>query len=91
RGHPQDPVPPGPGVRALTTEERARIQTFPRGWKWVGAKTEVEQMIGNAVPPELARFVGEALRDYLEERLPCLPPSFAKENFREHAGVRGLG
>lgn len=68
RGHPQDPVPPGPGVRALTTEERARIQTFPRGWKWVGAKTEVEQMIGNAVPPELARFVGEALRDYLEER-----------------------
>lgn len=24
-------------------------------------------MIGNAVPPELARFVGEALRDYLEE------------------------
>jgi len=34
----------------------------------VGAKTEVEQMIGNAVPPELARFVGEALRDYLEER-----------------------
>lgn len=34
----------------------------------MGAKTEVEQMIGNAVPPELARFVGEGLRDYLEER-----------------------
>jgi DNA (cytosine-5)-methyltransferase 1 len=68
KGHPQDPVPPGPGVRALTTEERARIQTFPRDWTWVGTKTEVEQMIGNAVPPALAKFVGKALMAYL--RLP---------------------
>jgi len=68
KGHPQDPVPPGPGVRALTTAERARIQTFPRDWTWVGTKTEVEQMIGNAVPPELARFVGRALMAYLVRR-----------------------
>jgi DNA (cytosine-5)-methyltransferase 1 len=51
RGHPADPVPPFPGLRPLTAEERGRAQTFPKGWKWVGSKGEVEQMIGNAVPP----------------------------------------
>ena len=45
----------------------------------MGAKTEVEQMIGNAVPPELARFVGEALRDYLD----------LKERRAERAPLRG--
>ena len=59
-------------MRALTTAERVRIQTFPRDWTWVGTKTEVEQMIGNAVPPALARFVGKALMAYLRELRPPL-------------------
>jgi DNA (cytosine-5)-methyltransferase 1 len=68
RGHPRDPVPPFEGLRPLTTEERGRAQTFPKGWKWVGNKTEVEQMIGNAVPPELAQRVALALKVFLSER-----------------------
>ncbi len=68
RGHPRDPVPPFEGLRALTAEERGRVQTFPKGWKWVGNKSEVEGMIGNAVPPELARRVALALRAFLSER-----------------------
>jgi len=68
RGHPRDPVPPFPGLRPLTAEERGRAQTFPRGWKWSGSKSEVEQMIGNAVPPELARRVALALKVFLSER-----------------------
>jgi DNA (cytosine-5)-methyltransferase 1 len=68
RGHPGDPVPPFPGLRPLTAEERGRVQTFPKGWKWVGTKSEVEQMIGNAVPPNLAQRVGLALKMFLSER-----------------------
>lgn len=68
RGHPRDPVPPFEGLRPLTAEERGRVQTFPKGWRWVGTKGEVEQMIGNAVPPELARRVALALKAFLSER-----------------------
>ena len=37
------------------------IQTFPSSFKWIGNKTEVEQMIGNAVPVKLAEFVAKSL------------------------------
>ena len=68
RGHPGDPLPPFPGLRPLTAEERGRVQTFPKCWKWVGNKGEVERMIGNAVPPELAKRVALALRAFLSGR-----------------------
>lgn len=51
-------------VRPLTTEERARIQTFPKNFKWIGTKTAKEQMIGNAVPVNLAKFVGDAILEF---------------------------
>lgn len=67
------PIPPNyPGhhldaasledARPLSTYERSRIQTFPPDWQWTGTKTDVELMIGNAVPVELARFVAEGLK-----------------------------
>lgn len=52
------------GVRALSTRERACLQTFPETFKLPGAKTNVELAIGNAVPPELARFIARAINDY---------------------------
>lgn len=58
--HPNDKCDPDE-ARALTTYEIARIQSFPKNYKWVGAKTDLERMIGNAVPVELARFVAEAV------------------------------
>lgn len=60
-GHVGDAAPIGRKVRPLTTLERARIQTFPKSYRWVGSKTDTEQMIGNAVPVELGRFVGKAI------------------------------
>lgn len=60
-GHPNDPVPLNPSIRPMTTLERALIQTFPADFKWLGNKTDMEQMIGNAVPVKLAEFVGKAL------------------------------
>lgn len=63
-GHPRDPVPVLPDLRPLTTLERARVQTFPKDFKWTGTKTAVEQMIGNAVPVRLAEFVALAIMEY---------------------------
>lgn len=64
-GHPNDACDLDPSIRSMTTLERALVQTFPADFKWVGNKTEMEQMIGNAVPVKLAQFVAEALRDYV--------------------------
>ena len=65
-GHPNDPCPLSPSLRALTTQERAMIQTFPADFKWSGSKTDVEQMIGNAVPVDLACYVGKHLAAFIE-------------------------
>ena len=64
-GHPNDACPIGAKVRALTTQERAMIQTFPTDFVWEGNKTDMEQMIGNAVPVKLAEFVARAIIDYI--------------------------
>jgi DNA (cytosine-5)-methyltransferase 1 len=64
--HPNDPTGISlSNVRPLTTEERAQVQTFPADFKWIGNKTDREQMIGNAVPVALGRFVGAAIKNYL--------------------------
>lgn len=52
-------------VRPLTTLERARIQTFPANFKFSGNKTDLEQMIGNAVPVELATYVARKVLAYI--------------------------
>lgn len=67
--HPGDPVDPKT-IRPLTTEERAQVQTFPKDFKWLGTKTDKEQMIGNAVPVGLAEFVGSCILEY-EKDLKC--------------------
>ena len=64
-GHPGDTSPINPRIRPLTTKERSTIQTFPESFALVGSKTEVEQIIGNAVPVKLAEYVATRLREYL--------------------------
>ena len=63
--HANDPVQSKEGIRPLTTLERSYIQTFPRDFKFDGNKTDVEQMIGNAVPVNLAKFVATAITKYI--------------------------
>src|SRR3546814_3143548 len=54
RRHEGDTTDPSAGeVRALSAAMRARIQTFPTAYRWIGPRTHVEQMIGNAVPVRL--------------------------------------
>jgi DNA (cytosine-5)-methyltransferase 1 len=53
-------------IRPLTTLERAKIQTFPDTFHWKGTKTNLEQMIGNAVPVNLAHFIGKNLLNHIQ-------------------------
>jgi len=64
--HDNDPVRSKEGIRPLTTLERSYIQTFPRDFYFFGSKTDIEQMIGNAVPVNLAKFVANAIIKYME-------------------------
>lgn len=65
--HDNDPIKSKEGIRALTTIERSYIQTFPKTFKFEGSKTELEQMIGNAVPVKLAEYVATSIKKYLKE------------------------
>lgn len=47
--------------RALTNRERARIQTFPDNFVFVGSKESVRKQIGMAVPPLAAKIIAEAV------------------------------
>ena len=63
--HDNDPVRSKEGIRPLTTKERSLIQTFPEEFHFEGNKTDVEQMIGNAVPVNLAKYVASTVAEYL--------------------------
>lgn len=76
-GHPGDATPIFKGLRPLTTIERSYIQTFPKSFKFEGSKTELEQMIGNAVPVKLAEYVAKCIQQYRKnpQGLPDHPKS----------------
>ena len=66
--HHNDPVQTTEGIRPLTTKERSLIQTFPETFTFLGTKSEIEQMVGNAVPVNLGTFVGRAILDYIRDK-----------------------
>lgn len=55
--------------RALTNRELARIQTFPDDFIFLGSSIAIQQQIGNAVPPKLAKIVAASIKEYLNERI----------------------
>lgn len=63
--HSNDPVKSLVGVRPLTTKERSMIQTFPESFIFIGGKSDLEQMIGNAVPVKLGEFIASAINSYI--------------------------
>ena len=63
--HSNDPIQSLAGVRPLTTKERSMIQTFPENFIFVGGKSDLEQMIGNAVPVKLGEFIASAINSYI--------------------------
>ena len=64
--HPADKTTDLTKVRSLTSKERSFIQTFPEDFTFVGAKTDIEQAIGNAVPVKMAEYIGKAILKYMQ-------------------------
>lgn len=52
-------------LRRITIKEAARIQTFPDSYILKGNKGKIYTQIGNAVPCNLAKAVGESVAEYL--------------------------
>lgn len=65
--HPADKTKDLSEVRSLTTKERSYIQTFPKNFIFKGAKTDIEQAIGNAVPVKMAEYIGKIILKYMKE------------------------
>lgn len=60
-GHPAE-------NRTISLREGARLQAFPDSFVFLGTKVEVARQIGNAVPPPLAKAIGNALVAALDLR-----------------------
>lgn len=57
--------------RALTNRERARLQTFPDWFTFMGGKESVRRQVGMALPPEGSRIVfSSVLQTLLEHDVP---------------------
>ena len=52
--------------RALTCRELARIQSFPDSFVFEGTSIQIQQQIGNAVPPKLAYLLAEQAKEALD-------------------------
>ena len=52
--------------RALTARELARIQSFPDDFIFEGASIQIQQQIGNAVPPKLAYQIALQVEEALD-------------------------
>jgi DNA (cytosine-5)-methyltransferase 1 len=62
--HPVEP-------RYLTPREAAACQSFPNDFIFHGSQTEMFRQIGNAVPPGLARALGEAVKSIQFTKRPA--------------------
>jgi len=53
--------------RPLTVREYGRIQGFPDNWEFIGSTNQKYRMIGEAVPVDLAKVIGEVIYKYLRK------------------------
>lgn len=68
--------------RALTNRERARIQTFPDDFEFIGSKESVRRQIGMAVPVDGARIILESvLKTLVGQEYESIDPSYRFEDF----------
>lgn len=57
----------GVSIKEFTPEFAAWVQTFPESFEFFGSKTARYKMIGNAVPPEMAFILANAILEDIKE------------------------
>lgn len=57
-------------ARSITPREAARLQSFPDDFEFIGSRSDVFKMIGNAVPPKFAKHIASAVRYALADNKP---------------------
>lgn len=70
--------------RPLTPREAARLQGFPDDFRFFGTRWDIRSQVGNAVPPPLARAIGQAIRRTLSLEDGLIQP-------REHDFETSMG
>jgi DNA (cytosine-5)-methyltransferase 1 len=48
-------------ARSITVKEAALLQSFPDDYEFIGSQGFAFKMIGNAVPPLLAKSIGKGI------------------------------
>ena len=77
-------------VRCLSVNECAALQTF-KGVRFASTSRSQYQQIGNAVPVDMAKYLGEHIRRFLQgERLAQPPhPRWRQESSNRRIGTHG--
>lgn len=70
--------------RPLTNRERARIQSFPDDFEFLGSKESVRKQIGMAVPPKLSQVVFTAILNTLN----CVDYPYIRANFQIETNIK---
>ena len=53
-------------ARSITVKEAALLQSFPEDYEFIGSNGDCYKMIGNAVPPEMARNIAKGIIETLK-------------------------
>jgi DNA (cytosine-5)-methyltransferase 1 len=78
--------------RALTNRERARLQSFPDDFAFLGNEGSVRRQIGLAVPPLAAQIIAEAiLKSYAGIEYDAVPPFLGETAQRRLNTLRQKG
>ncbi len=71
-----------PEPRPLTNRERARLQSFPDDFQFIGSVAEVRRQIGNAVPPQGVAELAKALMSLFREEYESVDLNTIYQKFK---------
>lgn len=72
-------VPEEGGFRRLTLRERASLQSFPASYQFYGtSNAQKQKMIGNALPPLLSYYIGNAMLGVPPHEVPSPKDAVAR-------------